>query len=116
MCHIIYACTGERASTEYTSLRVVITIVSLVTITAFFLISIIMWVIGFACGRCRYKESPVRTVDHTSDSQQQIESCLSVLDEQVHKNHSQEFGLDLTENVAYVSTQRIKTQRLEPTT
>ena len=74
-----------------------------------------MWVIGFACGCCRYKESSGRTVDHTSDSQQQIESCLSVLDEQVHKN-SQEFGLDLTENDAYVSTLRIKSQTLEPTT
>ena len=74
-----------------------------------------MWVIGFACGRCRFKESSGRTVDCTSDSQQWIESCLSILDEQVHKD-SQELGLDLTENVAYISTQRIKTQRLEPTT
>ena len=93
--------------TEYTSLRVSITMLSLMTITAFFLISIIMWMIEFYCGRCRYKGSSSRTVDHTSDQSQQVESCLSTLDEQVH-NDTPELGLDLTENVAYVSTQRLQ--------
>ena len=99
-------------SGEYIDLQVIIIVFS-VTVTTFLLISIIMWVIGFICGRCQYKRSPAdRTIDHTSDShvQQQIESHLGALDEQVYS----ELGLDLTENVAYISTQAIKTQTLPP--
>ena len=57
-----------------------------------------------------YQRGPY-ILDHITASQrkQQIgSSYLSVLDEQMHN----EVGLNLTENVAHVSTQRIITQRI----
>ena len=77
----------------------------MIAIVAAIIIFIILVVVGFACGHwfCQHTNQhkgspgPGRTTYHRS--QQQTE-CID----------PQEQGLDLTENVAYISTQQIETQ------
>ena len=78
----------------------------------FILISVAIIVIGFVCG-CWFRHTHSRPYKDSSEgatyhkSQQRIENSCGALYEEVY---TQEGGLDLKENVAYVSTQQIKTQ------
>ena len=114
--NVVYYCLiikiiGNEVGVEFTTHTIII--VTTVTVMGFVLISATMLVIGFVCGcwfRCtnpyNYKGSSERAACHRS--QQCIENSSSALYEQVYID-SQEGGLDLKENVAYVSTQEIKT-------
>ena len=93
-------------------------IVPLVAATGILLLTITL-VIGVICGRwfChtnQYKESSGRATYHRSQLQIATESCPSAVYEQVCiGEYDQEQVLDLTYNIAYVSTQEItKTKNL----
>ena len=87
-------------------------IATTVAFMGFVLISVVMIVISVCWFRhthsCPYKDSSERATHHRS--QQHIENSSRALYEEVYIDPQEGGRLDLKENVAYVSTQQIKTQ------
>ena len=88
-------------------------IATTVAFMGFVLISVVIIAIGFVCG-CWFRHANSRPYKDSSVSEgatyhrsQRIENSCRALYEEVY---TQEVGLDLKENIAYVSTQQIKTQ------